>query len=195
MSILASLSQKLNPSVKFIKAKIEYSEKLPETIDFLLGEDRIPLVFLTFKWHLANRSYITPRLKKKTFLLLLLDAEDDVALRELNALLFNHEMRLLIAFNFQDAGKILETLHLLGATRAADICRGLGGSDDFDANIREVLTTIRGVNTTDVANLMRNFRSLKAIANASIDDLIKIPNIADKKALAIYRAFNDPLVP
>ncbi len=176
-----------------VKSKIEFINT--DSIDFLLGDERnVRLNFLIFKWHLANREYINSRLSKNTFLLLLVDADDDVALRELNTLLFNNNVRLLLAFTFEEAAKIIDTLHLLGPTRASEICRGLGGSDDFDAKIRDVLTTIRGVNTTDVVNLLKNFKSLKNIANAKVEELVQIPFIGEKKAQAIYRAFNDPLV-
>jgi ERCC4-type nuclease len=193
MHIQAHITQKQNPTTRLIKSKVEYT--ITDSIDFLLGDEgNIRLNFLVFKWHLANQQYVTSRMHKNSFLLLLVDADDNVALRKLNELAFRNNVRLLLAFSFEETAKVIDTLHLLSPARAAEICRGLGGSDDFDAKIRDVLTTVKGVNSTDVGNLLKNFKSLKNIANAKVEELVQIPFIGEKKAQAIYRAFNDPLV-
>ena len=129
----------------------------------------------------------------KAFLLLLVDVDNKVALQEVNVTAFGHEMRVLAAWSFEEAARILETLHIYGKAKAEQIVQGFSGTSDFEAKIKDVLTTIKGVNSTDAVNLIAKFKSLKGIANATLPELLEMHSIGDKKAKNIFKCFNDSL--
>ena len=165
----------------------------PQDADFIVGPDRCNVIFLSLAFHAANKSYLQSKLMTKAFLLLLVDVDNPMALQEVNIAAFGHEMRLLASWSFEECARILETLHIYGKAKAEQIVQGFSGKADFEAKMKDVLTTIKGVNSTDAVNLLAKFKTLRGIANASLPELLEIHSIGDKKAKSIFKCFNDTL--
>jgi ERCC4-type nuclease len=190
--VLALSVHRQNPVISLLKIPVKYVDE--QICDFVVGSERSHVIFLQYTFHLRNRNFFeTKQLLPNSFLLLYLDSQEEHdALMEINLKCFNNNMRILCAFSLLDAARILEALHTYSRVRAMEICRG-SNVGDIEAKIKDALSTIRGVNSTDVTNLMKRFGCIKKIACASIEDLIGINGIGEKKAKNIYRCFNDPL--
>ena len=191
MSIQAGPQQDGNKLLRFIqKAKCFVSE-VPQEEDFIVGPDRNSVIFLSLAYHASNRAYLESKGLKKAFLLLLVDTDNQAALGDVNVTAFKREWRLLLAWSNEEAARILETLHVYGAKKAEQVVQGIPTAHDYEAKVKDALTTIKGVNSTDVTNLLFKFKSIKGIANASISELLEVPSIGDKKAKNIFKCFND----
>ena len=56
--------------------------------------------------------------------------------------------------------------------------------------VRSVLEEIKGVGPARRKDLMRNFKSLEEIKNASVEDLKKLPTMNEKSANEVYNYFH-----
>ena len=63
-------------------------------------------------------------------------------------------------------------------------------ADSHLAQVSDFLTVIKSINKTDVVTLISNFKSLKAIANASLEELALCPGLGPKKVRNLYEAFH-----
>ena len=68
----------------------------------------------------------------------------------------------------------------------------LQGSKDttYTGTVNRVLTSIKGVNKTDVARLRTRYGTVRGIAGASKESLAAVPGIGPKKAEKINQTFN-----
>ncbi|KAA1074856.1 ssDNA endonuclease and repair protein rad10 [Puccinia graminis f. sp. tritici] len=62
--------------------------------------------------------------------------------------------------------------------------------NDYMSQLTSVLTTIRGLNKTDVMTLATNFRSFRQIVEASPSELSLCPGLGEKKVKRLLEAFN-----
>jgi len=191
LPIQASQHQKDNPILMHVKSAQWEIVKHAQEADFIVGQERHQIRFLALSNFIRYRTYIEQHKIPKGFLLLLVDCDNADALREINVSAFVHEMRLLAGFSFEDCGRLLETLHVYNAKKAEDVVQGLKGKADYEIKVREALTVIKGVNSTDVVNLLAKFKSLRGIANATEAELREVPFIGDKKAKNLFKCFND----
>jgi Helix-hairpin-helix domain len=65
-------------------------------------------------------------------------------------------------------------------------------SDDYLSQLNNVLTSVRGVNKTDVMTLTSNFGSLKRIAQAGPDEMSLLPGFGEVKVKRLREAFSQP---
>lgn len=66
--------------------------------------------------------------------------------------------------------------------------------DDYLGKLQDCFGVIRSVNKSDVLTLASNFGSVKAVCDASADDLAQCPGLGDKKVARIHEALHEPLV-
>lgn len=66
-----------------------------------------------------------------------------------------------------------------------------GGRKDHRVSPRYVLEGIPGVSTIRAQMLLERFGSLKAVGNASLDDLLELPGLGPSVAQAVYDAFHE----
>lgn len=59
--------------------------------------------------------------------------------------------------------------------------------------MQDCLGVIRSVNKSDTLTLASNFGSVKAICDASADELALCPGLGDKKVARIHEALHEPL--
>ncbi|ELU40907.1 Rad10 domain-containing protein [Rhizoctonia solani AG-1 IA] len=64
--------------------------------------------------------------------------------------------------------------------------------NDYQSVLRAALTTVRGVNKTDVMTLKTNFGSFSNIAHAATEDMQLCPGFGPTKVRRLYEAFNRP---
>ena len=193
MSIQAGPQQTGNKVLKFIQKATVVVSTVPQEEDFIVGPDRNSVIFMSLAYHASNRAYLESKSLKKAFLIILVDTDNQNALGDVNVTAFKREWRVLLAWSFEEAARILETLHVYGAKKAEQVVQGIPTAHDYEAKAKDALTTIKGVNSTDVSKLLLKFKSIKGIANASIAELLEVPSIGAKKARSIFKCFNEKI--
>lgn len=214
--VLASTRQAKNPILECVRrVKIDFPKNYPEleNFDFIVNfQLRIPLLFLSLKFHASFKEYIGNRIQhvaalpsasaggQPPVLLVLVDVDDsgtvEAHLEEVTASAVLHGVRLLLAWSPEEAARIIEILHLFGPDRAGDIARGVistasGNSEQLAAQAKEAIVTVQGgVGQKDASNLLANFKSVKALISASKDQLSVCPSIGAKKSNHLFSVFN-----
>lgn len=204
--IWASRSQIENPVVKSVRrAKIGFEGDIG-VFDFVPNPQlRIPVLFLSMKFHLAYRQYIGQRVSASVsvssaspvVLLLLMDAEDesDKELEEITCLCVINSVRLLLAWSAEEGARILEILHMFGPDRASEIARGqfsrVTNESQWESLTKEALMSLQsGIGPKDSAKLLGHFGSLKNLILASENELGKVPSIGTKKSKHLFQSFS-----
>ena len=174
------------------RARVEFSaSEIPAS--FIVGPDRVAVVYLSLAWELKFPGFFKEnRILKNAILLLQRDTESGEEIsRSIQVTAFGNDMRVLVAYSADEAARILEILHFYGKDRAEEVVRGGSTAAQISARFKDVLGVIKGVNSSDVIQLLAKFKSLKAISNATESQLLEVPSIGEKKAKAIWRCFND----
>lgn len=65
--------------------------------------------------------------------------------------------------------------------------------DDYLAKLQDCFGVVRSVNKSDVLTLASNFGSLKAVCDASAEELAVCPGLGEKKIARIHEALHEPL--
>jgi DNA repair protein Rad10 len=220
-SIAVADRQKPNSLLRFIRrVKVDVGAKLAELeyFDFVVNTQlRIPVLFLSMKFHAAYREYISHRIQhiasipssslggQTPILLLLVDVTDvgaiETHLEEISLPCLLHGVRLLLAWDNEEAARLMEILHVFGPDRASDIARGnistsssggVGSSaEHVQAQARESLTTLQGgVGQKDSAQLMSHFGNMRSIILSSKEKLQEVASIGSKKSNHIDSVFS-----
>ena len=218
--IAASNRQRDNPlmaRIRRVKALLVSDEKqIPELtlFDFVVNSQlRIPVLFISLKFHSKFREYLSHRIahilslpttsSAPPILLVLVDEEDQGSmesfLEEITLVCVLNGIRMLLAWNNDEAARIMEILHVFGPDRAADIARGIistaytgaGNRDQWLAQAKEAICTIQGgVGQKDAMQLLNHFGSVRNLVNASREDLTSVPSIGTKKSVHLHNVFN-----
>ncbi|KAG9098477.1 ssDNA endonuclease and repair protein rad10 [Ceratobasidium sp. 370] len=152
---------------------------------------------INLKYHHLHPQYIFNRFEKLgrsydlRILLILCDVtEHQNSIKELTKACLLNQMTVMIAWSVEEAGQYLVTYkkyefqshHLI--KERVDV--------DYTSLLRAALTTVRGVNKTDVMTLRTNFGSFKNIAHATTEDLQLCPGFGPTKVRRLREAFNKP---
>eukprot|EP00741_Cyanophora_paradoxa_P001338 tig00000480_g1294.t1 len=194
-TILASRRQRGNPVLAHVRhVGVEFGDV---RADYILGQYAGAL-YISLRYHLLHPDYLFTRMKdlRHHFRLRLLLCQVDIddhqrSIQEISRLAINEQWTLILAFSFEEAGRYLETFRAY-ETKGPESIQERPESD-YLAKLQDVLTQIRAVNKTDVLTLAQTFGSLKAIMNASMDELALCPGLGEKKVRRIYEAFHEPL--
>nr|CAG4645058.1 EOG090X0BTB [Leptodora kindtii] len=192
--ILVNQRQRGNPLLQAIRnVPWEYAEIVP---DYVMGKTCCAL-FLSLRYHNLNPQYIHGRLKDlgKQYLLRVLlvhvDIKDPyVPIKQLTKICVLADLTLLLAWNYQEAGKIIETYKVF-EHKPPDLIMEKQ-EDSSLSKITDALTSIKSVNRTDAATLLSNFKTLQNIYEASECDLSMCPGIGPLKAKRLYRVLHEP---
>ena len=211
--ILASTRQAGNPilpSIRRVKVELSSAPEL-DAFDFIVNSQlRLPILFLSLKFHSSFKDYITSRIShvvslpstggQSPVLLVLVDVEDAGAvesyLEEVTVACVLNGVRLLLAWTPDEAAKIIEILHVFGPDRAGDIARGAistasSGTDQLTAQAKEAVVTVQGgVGPKDAATLLSQFGSIKNLVMAGKESLTDCPSIGVKKSTHLFNVFN-----
>ncbi|KAF8763716.1 DNA excision repair protein ERCC-1 like protein [Argiope bruennichi] len=182
-ALIVNPRQRGNPLLKHIRnVPWEFSEIEP---DYLMGKSACAL-FLSLRYHNLFPNYIHDRLKAlgKSYSLRVLLVQVDVAepnppLKDLSVISILADCTLMVAWSAEEAGMYLETYKMF-ENKSADLIKEKQDSDHYSQLI-DCLTTIRSINKTDATVLLSNFKTLKGIVQASVEDLTQCPGMGPLK--------------
>ncbi|XP_058957873.2 DNA excision repair protein ERCC-1 [Pocillopora verrucosa] len=195
-AIIVNPRQKGNPVLKHIRnVPWEMGDIIP---DYVLGPSTCAL-FLSLRYHHFNPEYIHERLKllgqryELRILLVQVDVKDPhQTIRELSKMALMADCTLMLAWSSEEAGRYLETYKVY-ENKPPDAL--LGQSEgDYLSKLTDCLTTVKGVNKTDVVSLSSTFGSLANMATASKDDLALLPGFGPLKAQRLHDLIQQPFV-
>ncbi|XP_057376211.1 DNA excision repair protein ERCC-1-like isoform X2 [Daphnia carinata] len=196
-SVVVNQRQRGNPVLKSIRnVPWEYGELVP---DFVMGHTCCAL-FLSLQYHNLNPQYIHERLKdlgkqyELRILLVQVDIKDPyIPIKELTKICLLADLTLLLAWDAQEAGKIIETYKVF-EHKPPDLIMGKQENNNVLAGIADALTSIKSVNRTDAMTLISNFQTLRNIYEASEEDLSLNPGFGPQKARRLFRVLHDKFV-
>ena len=93
-----------------------------------------------------------------------------------------YRSKTILCFRYIEAYKIYEN-------KPADMLQG-SKDTSYTGTVTRFLTSIKGVNKTDVARLRARYGTVKGIAGASQESLAAVPGIGPKKAEKIHQTFH-----
>lgn len=195
-TLLVSPKQKGNPLLKFISnIPWEYSDIVP---DYVMGKTTCAL-FLSIRYHQLNPDYIHNRLKllgnayNLRVLLVQVDiADPHHALKHLTRICILADLTLMLAWNAEEAGKIIETYKIY-ENKPPDKIMDCSVTAPYQKLVN-ALTTVRSVNKTDATTLLSTFGTLKEIVNAPVNTLALCPGFGFQKAQRLHKVLHEPFL-
>lgn len=195
-AVLVSPKQKGNPLLKSITSvPWEFDDIVP---DYVMGRGTCAL-FLSIRYHQLNPDYIHDRLKLlgKAYDLRVLLAQVDIAephhsLKHLTRICILADLTLMLAWNAEDAGKIIETYKIY-ENKPPDMIMERGDVSPHEKLI-SALTSVRSVNKTDAMTLLSTFGSMDKIVKASSDSLGLCPGFGIQKAIRLHTTLHEPFL-
>lgn len=185
--LLVNQKQKGNPLLKaIVNVPWEFEDIIP---DYQMGTN-VCALFLSLKYHNLNPDYIHERLKllgKKyelRVLLVLIDIDDPhQPLKHLSRICILADLTLMLAWSFEEAGKIIETYKIY-ETKPADLIMEKSESYPY-LKLVQALTSIKPINKTDATTLITRFGTLKNIIEATEFQLSQCPGLGprDRKSV------------
>ncbi|XP_066595550.1 DNA excision repair protein ERCC-1 [Prorops nasuta] len=196
-ALLVSHKQKGNPLLKFItNVPWEFADIVP---DYVMGNTACAL-FLSIRYHQLNPDYIHGRLKllgnayNLRVLLVQVDiADPHCALKHLTRICILADLTLMLAWNTEEAGRIIETYKIYENKPPDSIMERCDRLVPHE-KIMNALTAIRSINKTDATTLLQTFGSLKAICNTNQANLALCPGIRLQKAQRLYNTLHQPFL-
>lgn len=193
-AILVSLRQKGNPLLQHVRnVRWQYADILP---DYQMGAGTCAL-FLSLRFHLLKPEYVHHRIKqlqrgyRLRIILCNVDIEDVVeALSQVTRAAVLNDCTLICAFSVQECARYLETFKSF-ETKPADAIQGRV-EEDYLSRLNAAITTIRGVNRTNVLTLGRTFKSVAGMMQASMEELLACPGIGPTKVRRLHDTFHEP---
>ncbi|GLV41211.1 Ercc1 [Carabus blaptoides fortunei] len=191
--LLVNKKQKGNPLLKAVtNVTWEFDDIIP---DYQMGQTTCAL-FLSLKYHNLNPDYIHERLKllgkmyQLRVLLVLIDIDDPhQPLKHLSRICILADLTLMLAWSFEEAGKILETYKIY-ENKPADVLMEKSESYPY-LKLIQALTAVKPVNKTDAMTLLGRFGTLKNIIEASEYQLSQCPGLGPRKAKRLYQVLHE----
>ena len=174
----------------------------------------VQVLFLSLKYHKLRPEYVWRRLEKLKggtsltavekndealrVLLVVVDIDSpQEVLRKLLVICIKHDLTMVVAWSFEEAGNYVAALKLneMARTKVESSIQGVKKTD-YNSNIVNTLTTVRAVNKTDVANLLANCKSFKNIVLQLTlgDGLLAIQGLGGRKVTNLNAAFSEPFI-
>ncbi|CAE6399983.1 hypothetical protein ACGC1H_006841 [Rhizoctonia solani] len=194
-AILVNKRQKGNPILDHVKGvPWEYNSDI--VVDYQVGSTT-GLLYLSLKYHHLHPQYVFTRFEKLgrnydiRILLILCDVtEHQNSIKELTKACLLNGITVVVAWSAEEAGQYLATYKLYEFKSHQLIKERVDA--DYQSVLRAVLTTVRGVNKTDVMTLKTNFGSFSNIVHAPTEDLQLCPGFGPTKVRRLREAFNKP---
>lgn len=193
--ILVHAKQRGNPLLKSVSAPWEFCDIIP---DYVVGATAC-ILFLSLQYHNLNPDYIHGRLKRlgKAFELRVLLVQVDTpephnSLKHLTRMCFLADLTLMLAWNAEEAGRIVEVYKSM-ENQPPDLIQERTEVQPH-LRLQNALTSIKPVNKTDALVLVQNFGSLANLVRASESQLAQCPGLGPKKATKLWRTFNEPFL-
>lgn len=211
-AIKVAPSQKGNPLLSSPQMKLMSWSYSSEILSDYYISATAQILFLSLKYHRLRPEYVWRRIEKlkgsatgrssadSTLRVLLVVVDIDApqeALRHLLGVCVKHDLSMVVAWLFEEAGNYIAYLKHNEMARAR-----VGGSiqgikrGDYNLTVVESLTTVRAVNKTDVASLLAHCGSFKEVVmrGAEEDGLSGIAGVGGRKLQNLRAAFTEPFV-
>jgi len=196
-NIIVSHRQKGNPLLNYIrKVAWEYNQYI--TPDYVLGA-KMGALYISLKYHQLHPDYLSKRIQlldsfyQLRIILCHVDMENNENIvQELSLLALKSNCTLVVGWSFDEVARYLETYKMFENKPATIIKERI--ETDYLSQLSEFLTNIRSVNKNDVVNLATDFRSLKKIMSASMEELSLCSGLGEKKVKRVYDAFHEPFI-
>ncbi|KMY93853.1 DNA excision repair protein ERCC-1 [Drosophila simulans] len=195
--VLVHSKQRGNPILKSIlNVPLEFRDDIVP--DYVVGRTSCVL-YLSLKYHNLNPDYICQRLKalgkmyELRVLLVQVDTpEPNNALKSLTRISLLADLTMMLAWNAEEAGKIIETYKQF-EKRPPDLIMERVESNPHQ-KLLAALTNIKPVNKTDAAALLHTFGNLGNIINASEERLSQVMGLGPRKAKKLYKTLQEPFL-
>jgi len=193
--ITVSERQRGNPVLRCIRSvRWVFGDIVP---DYICGL-RTCVLFLSLKYHLMFPEYIGERMREVgrgftvRLVLVRVDvANSDAPLEDVAVKGIAGGFGLVCSWSAEEGGRWLETLKAC-EHRGPDALQG-PRPNTFVEQATACLTSIPGVNKTDVLTLLRRFKTLRGVALAEESELAMCPGIGPAKVARIHAAFGTPI--
>ncbi|XP_055524808.1 DNA excision repair protein ERCC-1 [Wyeomyia smithii] len=191
--ILVNPKQRGNPLLKSIQnLPWVYDDIVP---DYVVGTTTC-ILYISLRYHNLNPDYIHGRLKQlgKMYELRVLLVQVDIqdphnALKHLTRICLLADLTLMLAWNAEEAGRIVETYKML-EHKPADLIMERPGKNPYEQLV-SALTTIKPVNKSDAMTLTQNYGTLANMIKSSEEKLKLCAGLGPRKAKNLYRTFNE----
>lgn len=195
VALLVNPRQVDNPVLRYIRhVRKEVSDGV--TADFLCGPTTCAL-YLSLQYHLLRPDYIYKRVNalgrafRLRLLLVLADVPEHRApLHELTKLGLVHDVTVVVAGSEREAARYLETFRSYDAKGAEGIQERVAA--DYSSRLNAALSSIRGINRTDVSTLAFTFGKFRNLATASQEEIRSCPGVGERKVARLYAALHQP---
>lgn len=206
-------SQKGNPLLESPSMKLTpWAYNTQILLDYYINAT-LQVLFLLLKYHKLRPEYVWRRIEKmkgssiveelqndEVLRVLLVVVDIDLpqdSIRSLLSICVRHDMLIVVAWLFEEAGNYIAYFKLneMARNKVELSIQGLK-KEDYNLTIVSLLTTVRAVNKTDVANLLANCKSFKRIVTQASenDGLALIQGLGERKLLNLRAAFNEPFI-
>ncbi|XP_055371183.1 DNA excision repair protein ERCC-1 [Condylostylus longicornis] len=196
-SILVHSKQRGNPLLKSIgNCPIEYRDDIPA--DYIVGRTTC-ILYLSLQYYHLHPDYICERLKilgnkyELRVLLIQVDIPEPYkSLKNLTRICLLADLTMVLAWNADEAGKIIENYKLLEKKPPDMIMERIDSNPH--QKLTSALTNIKPINKTDAITLLQNFGSLENIILASEDRLSLVTGLGPRKAKKLHKTLNEPFL-
>ncbi|XP_064537900.1 DNA excision repair protein ERCC-1 [Drosophila montana] len=196
-SVLVHSKQRGNPILKSIlNVPLEFRDDIIP--DYVVGRTSC-ILFLSLKYHNLNPDYICQRLKAlgKMYELRVLLVQVDTpephnALKSLTRISLLADLTMMLAWNAEEAGKIIETYKQF-EKRPPDLIMERVESNPHQKLVA-ALTNIKPVNKTDAVTILQIFGNLENLINASEERLSQVMGLGPRKAKKLYKTLHEPFL-
>ncbi|SPP74378.1 DNA excision repair protein ERCC-1 [Drosophila guanche] len=196
-SVLVHSKQRGNPILKSIQSvPLEYRDDIVP--DYVVGRTTC-ILFLSLKYHNLNPDYICQRLKAlgKMYELRVLLVQVDTpephnALKSLTRISLLADLTMMLAWNAEEAGKMIETYKQF-EKRSPDLIMERVDSNPHQKLVA-ALTNIKPVNKTDAVTLLQTFGNLGNVITASEERLSQVMGLGPRKAKKLYKTLQEPFL-
>ena len=196
-AVLVSPKQRGNPLLRYVRnVRWFYVDGLVP--DYQVGATAA-MLFLSLKYHLLHPGYIHFRLREmqRAFrvrvLLVHVDVDDPAKpLGAVSKVALLSDFTLMCGWNYEECARYVETFKAY-ESKPPDLLFGRStGQQDYAARAAAALTTVRGVNRTDVLTLTASLGSLAGVLGATMEQLSALPGMGPQKVRRLHDAFNQP---
>jgi DNA excision repair protein ERCC-1 len=193
--MLAHSRQRGNPMLRHVRhVRVGFDGDI--AADFVCGATT-GVLYLSLQYHNLHPEYVYERVKtlgrayRLRVLLVLADIEETSRpVAELSKLALIAGLTLVCTGSEREAARYCETLRSYDGKTADGIRERIG--TDYASRLSAALTSVRGVNKTDVSTLAFRFGPLRELACASVEELRQCAGMGERKVARLHAALHQP---
>ncbi|CAH7669846.1 restriction endonuclease type II-like protein [Phakopsora pachyrhizi] len=194
-AMIVNKCQKGNPILSSIQSvPWQFGETLA---DYQFGQTSCCL-FLSLKYHKLHPEYLHQRIKRLgagycdlRVLLVLCDVDDhESSIREITKICVVNRLTLVVGWSNLEISRYLQLYKTFEQNKSSTSLIKPKVENDYLSQLNNVLTSVRGINRTDVLTLASNFGSFKQIVEAHPSQFSLCPGLGEKKVKRLADALH-----